>query len=243
MPTPTQKRLVQKRLADIRTANTARFMWFKWTGFSGKTLWDWLQLLIIPIILAGATIVFGLWQAHLADIQHQRDIQIAQGNRNNDTLLAGDQQQEATLKSYLDDMSDLLLNHNLRNSQPGDEVRQVARARTLTALRRLKADRNRIVWRFLHDTHLIGIGSAGLDLSHADLSGDDLSGADLSDTDLSYDELTCAILTHADLTRTTLTYANLSEANLTSAYIREANLSNAFLVNAILVDAYLHAAL
>ena len=43
----------------------------------GKTFWDWLQLLIIPIVLVGATIGFGLWQAHLTDLQHQQDQQRA----------------------------------------------------------------------------------------------------------------------------------------------------------------------
>ena len=47
MATPAQKKLAQKRLADIREANNTRF---KWTGFLGKTLWDWLNLLGILAI-------------------------------------------------------------------------------------------------------------------------------------------------------------------------------------------------
>ena len=38
----------------------------KWTGFKGKTLWDWLQLLIIPLVLAVGGFVYGAWQ-HDAD--------------------------------------------------------------------------------------------------------------------------------------------------------------------------------
>ncbi|GAC1627502.1 MAG: hypothetical protein NVS4B7_16930 [Ktedonobacteraceae bacterium] len=34
-----------------------RFGW-KWTGFGGNTLWDWLKLLILPIVLPTATIWF-----------------------------------------------------------------------------------------------------------------------------------------------------------------------------------------
>jgi|GEM_PF-5686617 len=30
------------------------------TGFAGKTLWDWLQLLIIPLVLAVAALLFNL---------------------------------------------------------------------------------------------------------------------------------------------------------------------------------------
>lgn len=93
------------------------------------------------------------------------------------TAVAWVQEQEATLKTYLDDMSDLLLNHNLRNSKPGDEVRQIARERTLTALRRLKADRNKIILQFLQDARLISMNNAVIDLSGADLSDAILSGA------------------------------------------------------------------
>src|SRR2546421_11998745 len=113
MATPAQKRLVHKRLEDIREANNARFKWFKWTGFSGKTLWDWLQLLIVPIVLAGGGYLFGTWQ-HNVDQQQ-----------------ALDQQQSTTLQTYIDNIQDLLLNHNLLKSKPIDDVAILARARTL----------------------------------------------------------------------------------------------------------------
>lgn len=75
-----------------------------------------------------------LQQARLSDAaskqQHQTDLQIAEDNRRNDLKIADDQQRETTLKTYLDDMPDLLLNHNLRKSKPGDAVSQVARERT-----------------------------------------------------------------------------------------------------------------
>jgi hypothetical protein len=46
----------------------------------GKTFWDWLNLLAalaIPLMVLLATIGFGWWQAHLADVQHQQDQQSA----------------------------------------------------------------------------------------------------------------------------------------------------------------------
>ncbi len=112
-------------------------------------------------------------------------------------LIALDQQRETTLKTYLDDMSDLLLNHHLRTSKPGDEVSLVATERTLTTLRRLDAPRNRIVLRFLQDAHLIGVKNAVVDLSSADLSGDDLRRAILNGADLEYADLAYANLAYA----------------------------------------------
>src|SRR5215208_1949489 len=35
-----------------------------WTGFQGKTVWDWLQLLIVPIVLSLITLAF-TWQQNV----------------------------------------------------------------------------------------------------------------------------------------------------------------------------------
>src|SRR5690242_9911430 len=74
-------------------------------GFTDKTLWDWIQLAIqlfgaiaIPVAIAIGTLWF-------SSQQNLTSVQIAQDNRKNDLKIADDQQQEATLKTYLDDMS------------------------------------------------------------------------------------------------------------------------------------------
>src|SRR5450759_1504452 len=80
---------------------------FAWTGFRGKTLWHWLQLLAalaIPIVVALGTLWFTAVQSQASEKastqQHLTDLQIA-----------NDQQQETALQNYLDRMSDLLLNY------------------------------------------------------------------------------------------------------------------------------------
>src|SRR5215469_14192552 len=84
----------------------------KRTGFEGKTRWDKLNLfgtLAIPLIIALATIGFGLLQIHLADLQHQQDQRLAQQQHEADQQSALDQQRQATLVTYLDNMNNLLL--------------------------------------------------------------------------------------------------------------------------------------
>jgi len=192
------------------------------------------------------TIGFGLWQAHQ---QQQSDQQHAQYQHKYDQQLARDQQHAAILQRYIDNMQDLLLNHNLSKSKPADEIRQVAREQTLTTLRRLDAGRNKIVLRFLQDTRLIGLHDAVINLSNADLSNDYLSGADLSRIDLAGTTLTGALLNGADLTDATLysadlNGADLSDANLNGAYLFDAtlyhaDLNGAHLINATLTGAFL----
>ena len=244
----------------------------KWTGFSeytspihpehtefqrSKTLWDWLQLLIIPFVIAAG----GLW---FSAQQHQADLQIANDQHQTDLQIANDQQQETILKTYLDDMSDLLLTQKLSKSNPGDDVREVAKERTLIALRRLQGGRDKTVLQFLQEEHLVGIQNAVIDLKDADLSGDDLRSADLSGADLSGADLSGADLSGADLSGTflsgtflnraflngarldgarldgaTLSGAQLRKALLDNADLSDADLSNTILNGALLNGAYL----
>lgn len=220
-------------------------------GFAGKTPWDFIQLLLIPLVLAGVGFLFSAQQnqtsLQVSERQHQADLQIAATRYANDQQLAADQQRETTLKTYLDDMSNLLLNNKLLESKPGDAVRQVARERTLTTLRRLEANRNRIVVQFLQDTQLLGGTDAVINLRWANLSNDDLRGvnligAHLIGANLSFADLGGAALSDADLNDATLFGANLrdadlSDANLIVADLRFANLGGADLTGADLTDA------
>lgn len=195
-------------------------------GLGGKSIWDWLDLaskLAIPLAVALAAGLFGLWQSHLTDLQNQ-----------NDQRAALDQQRATILQTYIDNMQSLLLNHQLSGSAPGAEV---AREQTITTLRRLDAGRNEIVLQFLQETSLIQDGV--VNLSYADLSNDQLSGARLSDATLDGVDLSGADLTDADLSGTTLDGADLSGADLSGADLSNAQLSRATLTGANLTGARL----
>jgi hypothetical protein len=106
--------------------------WFGWskTGFLNKSLWDWMQLLIIPLVLTIGGYLFSFTisrnERKAAEQHNQTEREIAQDN-----------QQEVVLQEYIDKMSELLLHEKLRESRSEDEVRTVARVRTLTTLHRL----------------------------------------------------------------------------------------------------------
>jgi Pentapeptide repeats (8 copies) len=202
-----------------------------------KTLWDWLQLLVIPLLLVCLGIGF-TWG------QHQTSLQIAK-----------DAQEEATLKAYLDDMTTLLLDRQPRSQYVADKLvgadAVVARAKTLTALRRLTDPRLKaIVVQFLYGARLIGyyscddtcpVAPAVIDLSGADLSGADLSGADLSWFRQESGEDYCADLSGADLSDTDISGADLSGANLKGAKVTDEQLAQAkSLEGAIMPDGSKH---
>jgi uncharacterized protein YjbI with pentapeptide repeats len=148
------------------------------TGFAKKTLWDWLQLLVIPLILAGIALVFQLsnsqTERQIAKQRYKQDQEIAKQRYEQDQQIALDKQREDLLQAYLNGMSELLLEKKLRESTVTDEVRTIARVRTLTVLPRLDGKRKRNLLLFLYDAGLIDSEHQIVDISDADLSEADL---------------------------------------------------------------------
>lgn len=217
-----------------------------WTGFgkppSGalqvKTLWDWMSLLLVPFCLTGGTLVM-LRSTRNSELQRTADHAALERE------IALDHQQEAALQAYLDRMSELLLKDKLSKFSP-EEVRSVARSRTLTVLRGLNAKRKGTVLLFLKDSGLID-REAVVDLSGADLRGAllpfaNLNRANISEADLSGADLRGADLTKSYLSETNLCNADLSNANLSGADLFEANLGGSNLYQTRLSKANLNGA-
>jgi uncharacterized protein YjbI with pentapeptide repeats len=243
---------------------------YEWTGFGQrareksetreiqprKTLWDWMSLLFVPLMIAGIGIWFTWWQnSSQQALEARQRAQEAQSQARN-----------SALQAYLDQMQHLVLDENLPSSSEDDHVSAIARARTLTVLRVMGSEGKQTVVQFLYESSLIQKGRSIVSLSAADLSkanlrganlpGADLSGADLhsadlssdlsgtnlsggSDTDLSDTDLSNANLRGTDLVDADLRGADLRKANLQGAYLDNANLDGAFLNDADLRGAFL----
>ena len=213
------------------------FHW-DWAGFngkikSGKTLWDWLQLLFIPVVLA----IAGFWFNH-------RERKAAELLAENEHDIAEDDQREAALQTYIQEISELLLHENLRKSMPEDEVRTIARVRTLTVLPRLDSGRKRSLLQFLYESGLIEKDKSVIDLQGADLSeanliraylpGVGLRGANLQEADLRGANLQGADLRNVYLSGAMLNVVDLREADLSHAQLGPTNLFGANLFGATL---------
>jgi uncharacterized protein YjbI with pentapeptide repeats len=188
----------------------------------GKTLWDWLSVLGVPLSLA----ILGYW---LQMLQQSRAEALAK---------------EEILQGYFDRLSVLLVDKNLRaiafkGNQATDEEREllasamdVIRARTLSILRRFENDPERkgSVMRFLIEADIIS--KLKLDLREVDLSSANLIRADLSGANLIRANLSGANLLSAHLSGSNLILADLSGANLMHADFSDADLSGADLTGA-----------
>src|SRR3989440_1687792 len=200
------------------------------TGFSGKTLWEWLQLLIIPAVLAVGGYAFTYTTsrneraATEKRTQAERDISL-------------DNQREAVLQDYIDKMAELLLKDHLSELKPEyKEVRKIARVRTLTVLPRLNGNRKGSVLQFLYESNLIDRDNPIVDLNGADLSHADLGCVNWDHTNLRRANLRKANLWGACLMRTTLKNAQLQKADLRGSVLTGTDLSFANLRNADLYD-------
>jgi uncharacterized protein YjbI with pentapeptide repeats len=212
-----------------------------WTGFQGKTVWDFLQLLIVPLMLVAIGLVFSLQQDAR---QNSLEVDRARTERE----LAEQRAQDEALQAYLNQMSSLLLEKDLRTSKEDSEVRTLARARTLTVLERLDPDRKTAVLQFLIEAELVQsveggrgpiIALTSANLSDVNLSLVNLSGADLSEADLSNTNLFSADLRDANLFIADLKDANLHKADLRDAYLNTTDLRNAYLFSTDLSGANL----
>ena len=209
-----------------------------WTGFAervladnevvpAKTLWDWLDLLVVPVVLAiGAYLLEG-------------------SRKRSERAVESDRQKQQILDGYFEYVSDLLLSNHLSNTTTADLARELARTRTLTALRLLDGKRKAQVLQFLYEARLIdprpvinlnGADFKGALLDEATLSGAELRGAyfagasirfaTLVGTDIRGSDFSGVDFTWSDLTNARLAQAKLDNANIQTATLKDTDLSD-----------------
>jgi hypothetical protein len=155
------------------------FGW-KWTGLPKRTLWDWLGLLIVPAVLAVGGYLFARSENErtqwAANEQRTLDHQIANRQTETDRYIADQHSQDDALRAYLDQIENLLLHEHkpLRQSEETDEVRSLARARTLSILPQLDGERKGRILQFLYESGLLDKDNPLLRLEGADLQRVDL---------------------------------------------------------------------
>ncbi len=231
----------------------------QWTGFGPtragdsvqppKTLWEWLGLLIVPTMLAVGVFL-------LSQRQKQHDERIQEAQKEREETAAIQRAQDEALRAYLDQMSNLIVDREMRKKPDDPDLRRLAQARTLTILLGLDRDRKKRPLKLIYELSLImkeepilNLKNAGLDtadlseitLHDACLREVDLRRANLSDTVLvganllPYDETQPAKLNAPSL----LNGADPSNIDSSNDHLTPTNLGGADLSNADLSGAYL----
>jgi uncharacterized protein YjbI with pentapeptide repeats len=219
-----------------KTSRRERFV--SWAGLKGKTPWDWLSVVLIPIILAVYALITTLNMAEQQNIiASQQTAAMQQQNE-----IADEQLKSNILWQYTSTIQDLILDKGLLQSKSGDNVRTIATTQTALALEQLDGGRKAHLLLFIYRSKLIDIDYPIIDLGFADLSRASLIGAYLYRANLEGVYLYRAYLGGASLGGANLYEAYLEGADLEGADLRGANLSLAYLGGADLRGANLREA-
>jgi uncharacterized protein YjbI with pentapeptide repeats len=196
-----------------------------WTAVKDNAALVTAILALLGVLITGAINTYIANKDQLA----QQKLEVLNAQRQRE--LEEQNAQDAALQTYLDQMGQMLLNEDLRSSEEDSDLRTLARARTLTTLRRLDPSRKVAVVRFLVEANLVQRveeSSPVISLANADLRGSiDLSGANLEGANLERANLDSADLSDADLSGADLRGAYLAWSSLRQAKLNGANLRGA----------------
>jgi hypothetical protein len=211
--------------------------WADWTGFGdytgslpvaarGKTFWDWMGLLLVPLGVGLAATLWSYFQQRT--VSKRADIRAALERE-----IALNRQHEDAMRAYFDKIGQLLIEKDLLKTRDMGEgtkeaaIRNYAQILTITVLRSLDVDRKNMVLQFLRDANLAGFILASASLAHSDLQNTNFFNINLKLANLNGAILSSAILSRVDLTGAYLGGANLSGASLNGTNLTGANLSGA----------------
>lgn len=198
---------------------------FKWSGFQKKSFWDWLQLLIVPLMLA-----FGAFYLNYAS--GQRDNQLAE-----------ERKQQEILKDYFSKMQTLILAEKTvqkSNNKPTDspslnqyqpklspESQAIAKALTFAVLDELDGKRKGKVISYLADSKLIIEDPILKSKSEINLEHANLKEIELRDVVMPFVKINNADMTKAKLTNVDLSNSDLADSNLSKATLKDVKLGDA----------------
>lgn len=227
-------------------------IWAKNTGFGTKTLWDWLDLLIIPIVLAVAAFL-------LNRSERRAEQEIAAQRTAREWKIAADKRHQEALEAYFERASALIFEHVTYKTEEGGSPVPVFKSfdfglvlttQTHAVLRALDGKRKGQVLQFLANSDLIStVRPPIVNLSKAELRFVDMIVG--NPRDWGADQWNKALLLRyvdtyhgqvawsADLANVNLSGADLYQAALILTNLRGSFLKNAYLREALLLGANL----
>lgn len=189
-----------------------------WTGFGEypiienvapkKKLWDWMDLLIVPILIA-----ITVWWLGWLDNQNQIKID-------------NEKAQRESLNEFFKTISFYLLDKNLRNSKIESEIRSLARSRTIEFISRADSKRKGAILQFLFESALInsdpvinlnGVRFDNSDFKFLSLKGVKLAGIYFKNCDFSNSNFFDSNFAASDFSGSNFSLAKFDNCNIAGA--------------------------
>lgn len=177
-----------------------------WLGFSQKTMWDWISLLAVPLVVGFATFLISAAQTR---IEQERAL-------------------EHALQGYFQRIGELALDERLETR--AKMASALGRAETVAILRMVEGERAGRVFAFLSEMDLLkafAVEFEQLDLHGAEMKGLDLDGLDFEASDLAGADLEGSSLKGVDFEEADLRHVDFKEADLRGVDFQGAMLGGA----------------
>lgn len=212
----------------------------EWTGFGpydedlngprSKTLWDWLDLILIPAVLAMVA-----WIYKEFDKTKTKKEELI--NRQN-----------LSLDNFIKTITELNLEYNLSSDKPIEGTSEIARSRVILVLNDLDSASKGQVLQFLYESNLVNqnpkiklVGAnfresnlRGIDLSFAEIRGAYFSDSDLSKCNFSSSTFVGCDFTDSDFSESKVNNVDFSYTNLTKCKFHKVDLRSTNLEGATL---------
>ena len=217
---------------------------FPWSGvgpvdFEGRTLWDWMELALVPAVLASLAVWFNAQERRRERLARDEVAAASQ-------LRAQARTMDAALRHYVDSMNALVLDRGLGVSKNA-RIGGVARVLTLSALRQLDGERRGYVLQYLGESGLAQGEAPIVSLVDADFRGavatyTNLDGINLSRSKLSESDFSGTDMRDAILYQVVGFNANFYQADLRRSDLRKSCFEGSCFVSVDLQEAVLIAA-
>lgn len=182
---------------------------YLWTGFQNKTLWDWIDLLIVPLVLAIASWTLGRFE------------------KNIESNISADRFRETTIQSYLSQMNLILSEQRDNLEKPNSPINQVANLNTENIFQFLSSDipKKKVVLLYLYKAGLLQVTDVKQLNSILHIENLDFAGINLERISLNQSCLQNCYFKNANLR-----FSNLSECNFDESKFSKASLTGALLI-------------
>lgn len=188
-----------------------RIYWAQWTGLYDVEAWDIINLLVIPVSLAGV-IYF---------LQYRE--------KNIDRLIAEEKQRETDFQEYFAFMSDLFKGIDFDNEESVATIRPIAQVKTSTLIPKIDKERLNTIIAYLGEVG--ALGNANYRNPTITLSRLDLSNRVLNYIQFNYSNMPFSNFRKSDLSFMQFKNANLYSCNFNNTIVFSADYSNATLTN------------
>ena len=206
---------------------------YEWSGFHNKQLWNWLELLIIPILLAAGGFFLenqATRKLKLLEDQNSKQESLKEYFKSVQEIIKSSNQKNSSIRGWIE--KDQTKKYDLVNNL-NYEDKKLIELFTRLVLTEIDGQQKRQVIKFLYELELIRCSKDDLECKKIlNLDQVDLTKANLKNLNLESVYLAGVNLKNADLSNTNLELANFKNANLKNTNLKLSRMKNATMSNA-----------